>query len=132
LGWKDVRVQAQPTREYYGLHWFVGFLGESMQCERGATGEMVVRFTYDDVLDAMTARGLAERYIREVPSGERVAVDLSQAREVDYYGLAALAHEIARTGTRVHLRGLSDRHVRILKYFDVDLAVYGRAQSERG
>jgi ABC-type transporter Mla MlaB component len=102
-----------------------------MQRERSATGELVVRFTYDDVLDAMTARGL-ERYMREAPSGERVAVDLSQAREVDYYGLAALAHEIARTGRRVYLRGLCDRHVRILKYFDVDLAVYGLAQSERG
>ena len=100
-----------------------------MRCEREATGEMVVRFTYDDVLDAKTARGL-EGHMRRVRSGERVAVDLSQAREVDYCGLAVLADEIARTGTRVLLRGLCDRHVRILRYFDVDLADCGLAQSE--
>ena len=94
--------------------------------ERGAEGEIVVRFTRDDVLDAMTAHGL-KQYMRGVPSSERLAVDLSQAREIDYYGLAALVDEVARAGVRVLLRGLCDRHVRILRYFDVDLAVYGLA-----
>jgi len=61
----------------------------------------------------MTAHGL-KQHIRGVPSGERVAVNLNQAHEIDHYSLAALVDEVAPAGVPVLLRGLCDGRVRML------------------
>jgi anti-anti-sigma regulatory factor len=91
--------------------------------ERAVGGETVVRFS--GVLDASNARGV-ERFLRVGPSG-KVILDLSQAVDVDYYGLSALLGEIAHSGAAVLLRGLRANHVRMLAYFDLDPARFGLA-----
>jgi hypothetical protein len=88
--------------------------------ERGAGDEIVVRFT--GTLDA-TSAGALRQFLAE-PSG-KIVVDLSQAVEIDYYGLSVLAAEIARSEWCVLLRGLHLKHIRMLRYFGLDPAKYG-------
>ncbi len=94
--------------------------------ERGAGGELVIRFT--DTFDAGTARDL-ERVLGGMPSGERVALDFSLARDVGYYAIAALADVISHACVQVLLRGLNRSHVRMLRYFGLDPASFGGGEA---
>ncbi len=90
--------------------------------ERGTGGELVIRFT--DTFDAGTARDM-ERVLGGMPSGERVALDFSHARDVGYDAIAALAEVISHSCVQVVLRGLSRSHVRLLRYFGLDPTTFG-------
>lgn len=89
--------------------------------DQGAGGEAIVRFT--GVLDAASARGV-EPFLSVGPSG-KVVLDLSQATDLDYYGLWALVSEILRSGAAVVVRGLHENHVRMLRYFGLDPGKFG-------
>jgi hypothetical protein len=89
---------------------------------RAGRTELVVRCA--ETFDATTARDVFSS-LRGMPSDECVVLDFGQARNVDYYGLLALAGEISHASMRIRLRGLDDRHVRMLRYFGLDPAAFG-------
>jgi len=86
--------------------------------ERNTGGVLSVRFR--GVLDASTAREV--RPFLSGGPGSRIALELSQATDVDYYGLSALVAEIVESGSTVSLRGLRSSHLRVLRYFGFDPA----------
>ncbi len=76
----------------------------------------------EGVFDLQAALGL-EHALGLVAEGRRVEVDLSRVREFHDAGLAILGRAIQRAGATHHLdvRGLTDRHRRLLRYLGVDL-----------
>lgn len=92
--------------------------------EQGVGAE-TVRFA--GTLDATSAREVA-RFLQGHAPG-KVILDFSQASDVDYYGLSVLVAEITRSGRAVLLRGLHVNHVRMLRYFGLDPARFGLADS---
>jgi anti-anti-sigma regulatory factor len=72
-------------------------------------------------LDADGVRALADRLDAEDGARE-VVLDLGAAREVDHVALAVLAHDLRQRSTpRVVLRGLCEHHIRMLRYFGLDV-----------
>lgn len=76
----------------------------------------------EGVFDLQAALGL-EQTLGLVAEGGQVEVDLSRVREFHDAGLAVLARTIQRANGSVQLdvRGLRDRHLRLLAYLGVDL-----------
>jgi anti-anti-sigma regulatory factor len=95
--------------------------------EQGMGDEAVVRFT--GTLDAASARDV--KHFLESHTAGKVTLDLSQAAHVDYYGLSVLIAEIAESGRAVHLRGLDEEHVRVLRYLGLDPAQVGLSDTRR-
>lgn len=89
--------------------------------DRGRGGEDIVRFT--GVLESTSGHEV-KRFL-DVDGTAPVVLDFSQASEIDYYGLSVLVAEIAQSGRAVILRGFHANHVRMLRYFGVDLARFG-------
>jgi anti-anti-sigma regulatory factor len=91
--------------------------------EQGVGCEAVVRF--NGVLDAASAEEVGP-FLRVEPAGT-LTLDLSQATDVDSYGLSALVAVIARSHAVVHLRGLRTSQIRMLRYLGLDLGRLGLA-----
>ena len=77
----------------------------------------------EGVFDLQAALGL-ERSLGLVEQGGQVELDLSRVREFHDAGLAVLARTIQRAGQahQIDVRGLRERHLRLLRYLGVDLA----------
>jgi len=77
----------------------------------------------DGVFDLRAAERVAEA-LACTRQGGALHVDLSQVREFQDAGIAALAHTLVASGhaVRIVLSGLRQHQVRILEYLDVDLA----------
>ncbi|HTT71107.1 MAG TPA: STAS domain-containing protein [Anaeromyxobacteraceae bacterium] len=87
-----------------------------MQSEAAALPETVIRL--QGVFDATAAERLGTALAAAGPQA-RLEVDLSQVQEVHDSALAGLAPLLSRA---VALRGLRLHHIRLLRYFGVDLA----------
>jgi ABC-type transporter Mla MlaB component len=76
----------------------------------------------DGVFDLSSALGLEETLALVKPGG-KVEVDLSRVREFHDAGLAVLARTIQRAGAThdLDVRGLRERHLRLLRYLGVEL-----------
>jgi hypothetical protein len=73
----------------------------------------------DGLFDGEAASRLCELYLQPAQvSRSKVVVDLSLAREVTYVALAVLTDLRRGTAGRVHLRGLPQRHSRMLQYLE--------------
>jgi anti-anti-sigma regulatory factor len=97
--------------------------------ELGTNCEVILRFT--ETFDAAAARDVGPS-LRRVPSDQGIVLDFTQTHDVDYYGLSVLAGEISQSPAHVSLRGLSHRHVRMLRYFGLDPASFGINDSRFG
>lgn len=86
----------------------------------------------DGVFDLEAALGLEET-LTLVREGGRVDVDLTRVREFHDAGLAVLARTIQRAGAThdLDVRGLRDRHLRLLRYLGVDLGRHRRGGHAR-
>lgn len=71
------------------------------------------------VLDRASAHELRERLDTE-PGGVFV-LDFSLVREFADLGVLALAHGLAGAERRLHVRGLGQHQLRMLRYFGVDV-----------
>ena len=87
----------------------------------------------EGVFDLEAALGLEET-LGLVRNGGRVEVDLTRVREFHDAGLAVLARTIQRAGAThdLDVRGLRDRHLRLLRYLGVDLGRHGGGGHARG
>ena len=85
---------------------------------------IIERFSIEceGVFDLQAALGLEET-LALVREGGKVEVDLTRVREFHDAGLAVLARTIQRTGAThdLDVRGLRDRHLRLLRYLGVEL-----------
>ena len=91
-------------------------------CERGSNGEALVH-----VLGSLdSADGMRLRELIDTESTGRVTVDLKDAEENDYCGLAVLMKE-ARCDDRkiVRLCGLVEGQIRFLRNFGLEPAQFG-------
>ncbi len=81
-------------------------------------GATVIRM--DGVFDVPAAQRLA-RALAQTDENEQVRIDLTQVREFHDYGVTVLAQALASRGPRVAVRGLRQHHLRLLRYFGIDV-----------
>jgi hypothetical protein len=80
-----------------------------------AAGAKVIRM--DGVFDVPAAQRLA---LELASSGDReIRIDLTHVREFHDFGVALLARELAQR-ERTHVSGLSQHHVRLLRYLGIE------------
>lgn len=91
-----------------------------MNGSTGSTGTQVIRM--DGVFDVPAAQQLA-RTLAQSKAGE-VAIDLTHVREFHDFGVSVLAQALAARDARVAIRGLRQHHLRLLRYFGVDLGQF--------
>lgn len=86
----------------------------------------------EGVFDLQAALGLEET-LSLVREGGQVVVDLTRVREFHDAGLAVLARTIQRAGAThdLDVRGLRDRHLRLLRYLGVELGRHHRGGHAR-
>jgi anti-anti-sigma regulatory factor len=77
-------------------------------------GELVIHVS--GVLDATAARAL-HAHLSGAREGDSVVLDLHEVREIQNFGLAILAEELASARVPVRLRGVCTQHLRMLRYF---------------
>jgi hypothetical protein len=79
----------------------------------------------------LPAARMLEHSLRGVAPGNRVRIDFSRVRRLHDFGIATLAKALqAVAADAVTLQGLSTHHVRLLRYFGVDAAVFRREADE--
>ncbi len=75
----------------------------------------------EGAFDADVARRFSDQLSRALPD-EVFIIDLGQVRELHDYSIAVLARVLAGScTTRVVVRGLRRHHVRLLRYFGIDM-----------
>jgi anti-anti-sigma regulatory factor len=80
-------------------------------------GRTVIRVS--GTFDSESACELSARLARE--PGDDVVLDFSLVREFADLGVAALAHGLAGRRRGLHLRGLRQHQLRMIRYFGVDV-----------
>ncbi len=88
-----------------------------MDVKRSAGGEFVI--VLDGTFDRQAATRLSG-WLSEVPTGAAVVLDFHRVRDLQDFGLAAMAAQLAERGP-VQVRGLGRHQERLLRYFGVDL-----------
>lgn len=81
-------------------------------------GATVIRM--DGVFDVPAAQRLA-RALAQTDENEQVRIDLTQVREFHDYGVTVLAQALLSRGPRVDVRGLRQHHLRLLRYFGIQV-----------
>jgi len=81
------------------------------------SGATVIRM--DGVFDVPAAEQLA-RALDQTDENEQVRIDLTQVREFHDYGVTVLAQALSSRGARVIVRGLTQHHLRLLRYFGIE------------
>ncbi len=96
--------------------------------ERGEDGELIVRFSgkFDDASVRHLRSLLADRAAQEL------VLDFGRARDLDHSALYDLVANIDRHMLPVRLRGLCDTHVRMLRYFGIDVRRCGSIDAPAG
>lgn len=92
-----------------------------MDVTRGAQGELVIAI--DGAFDAQAARRLTG-WLHEVPLGAPLVLDFTRARDLQDFGLAAVARDLAQRGNELVVRGLGRHQRRMLRYFGVNLELH--------
>jgi anti-anti-sigma regulatory factor len=91
---------------------------------RGATV-----FRMDGVFDVPAAQRLA-RALAQTDVDEHVRIDLTHVREFHDFGVTVLAQALASRGKRIVVRGLSQHHLRLLRYFGIEAGARTSAGAE--
>ena len=90
-------------------------------CEEGEGGEALVRVRGS--LDPLAARELRE--LIEHQTSRLVILNLSEADESDYCGLAVLLRELRGSRSVVRLSGVVARQIRMIRYFGLEPVQFG-------
>ncbi len=76
----------------------------------------------------LPAARMLEHSLRGFREGDVVRIDFSRVQRLHDYGIASLAQGLTKLeGATVRIEGLGTHHVRLLRYFGVDAALFRRA-----
>jgi hypothetical protein len=78
----------------------------------------------EGVLDVPAAANVRDAVL-QFDAGDRVVIECHHVRELQDSALASLAWSLVSRGRRVEFRGLSEHHVRVLRYLGVNETVRG-------